>query len=60
MAAPTAQKKTLGGSSRFRIRTPHRPISPLTHVYWGLSRLSPRLVDWLMREGWRRRGKVGV
>jgi hypothetical protein len=38
MAAPTAQKKTLGGSSRFRIRTPHRPISPLTHTETWLHR----------------------
>jgi hypothetical protein len=25
---------------------------------WWTTRLSPTLVDWINREGWRRRGKV--
>jgi len=29
-------------------------------IYWWVSRLSPGLVDWLSREGWRRRGKVKI
>lgn len=33
-------------------------ITPAAHVYWRLMRLCPRLVDWLTREGWRRRGKI--
>jgi 3-oxoacyl-[acyl-carrier protein] reductase len=35
-------------------------ITPAAQVYWRLVRLCPRLVDWLMREGWRRRGKIIV
>jgi 3-oxoacyl-[acyl-carrier protein] reductase len=29
-----------------------------THVYWRLYRVAPGLVDWLLREGWRRRGRI--
>jgi NAD(P)-dependent dehydrogenase (short-subunit alcohol dehydrogenase family) len=29
-------------------------------LYWRLWRLAPGLVDWLLREGWRRKGKVGA
>ena len=29
------------------------------HLYWRLCRLAPGLVDWLLREGWRRRGRFG-
>jgi short-subunit dehydrogenase len=32
-------------------------VTPAAHLYWRLARLCPGLVDWLMREGWRRRGK---
>jgi short-subunit dehydrogenase len=32
-------------------------VTPAAHLYWRLARFSPALVDWLMREGWRRRGK---
>jgi 3-oxoacyl-[acyl-carrier protein] reductase len=32
-------------------------VTPAAHLYWRLGRLFPGLVDWLMREGWRRRGK---
>jgi len=32
-------------------------VTPVAHLYWRLGRLWPGLVDWLMREGWRRRGK---
>lgn len=31
-----------------------------THVYWRLYRVAPGLVDWLLREGWRRRGRISV
>jgi 3-oxoacyl-[acyl-carrier protein] reductase len=30
-----------------------------TQVYWRLYRVAPGLVDWLLREGWRRRGRIG-
>ena len=33
-------------------------VTPVAHLYWRLGRLFPGLVDWLMREGWRRRGKT--
>ncbi len=32
-------------------------VTPAAHFYWRLMRVSPALVDWLTREGWRRRGK---
>jgi 3-oxoacyl-[acyl-carrier protein] reductase len=35
-------------------------ITPVAHLYWRIMRLSPGLVDWLLREGWRRRGKPSV
>lgn len=35
-------------------------ITPLAHVLWIAERISPRFVDWLFREGWRRRGKVRI
>jgi 3-oxoacyl-[acyl-carrier protein] reductase len=35
-------------------------VTPATHFYWRLYRVAPRLVDWLLREGWRRRGRIGV
>ena len=35
-------------------------VTPATHVYWRLARIAPGLVDWLLREGWRRRGRIGV
>jgi 3-oxoacyl-[acyl-carrier protein] reductase len=31
---------------------------PAWKAYWWLMRLCPGLVNWLMREGWRRRGKI--
>jgi 3-oxoacyl-[acyl-carrier protein] reductase len=34
-------------------------VTPATHFYWRLYRVAPRLVDWLLREGWRRRGRIG-
>jgi 3-oxoacyl-[acyl-carrier protein] reductase len=33
-------------------------VTPAAHFYWRLARFSPGLVDWLMREGWRRRGRI--
>jgi hypothetical protein len=30
-------------------------MHPLARLWWMLARLSPGLVDWLTREGWRRR-----
>jgi 3-oxoacyl-[acyl-carrier protein] reductase len=35
-------------------------ISPIGRALWWLSRLSPGLLDWLVREGWRRKGRVSV
>ncbi len=32
-------------------------VTPTAHFYWRLMRFSPALVDWLTREGWRRRRK---
>jgi 3-oxoacyl-[acyl-carrier protein] reductase len=33
-------------------------ITPTAHLYWRLMRISPTLVDWLVREGWRRRSRI--
>ena len=33
-------------------------ITPAAHLWWRLGRFFPGLVDWLIREGWRRRGRV--
>jgi 3-oxoacyl-[acyl-carrier protein] reductase len=35
-------------------------VTPLARVMWWLTRLSPRFVDWLNREGWRQRGKPDI
>ena len=35
-------------------------ITPLARLLWFFERLSPRFMDWLFREGWRRRGKVQI
>jgi 3-oxoacyl-[acyl-carrier protein] reductase len=35
-------------------------VTPAAHFYWRLYRVAPRLVDWLLREGWRRRGRICV
>jgi hypothetical protein len=35
-------------------------ITPAAKFGWWLMRLSPTLVDWLNREGWRVRPKVAV
>jgi 3-oxoacyl-[acyl-carrier protein] reductase len=32
-------------------------VTPAAHLYWRLARFFPGLVDWLTREGWRRRGR---
>src|SRR6202167_3762008 len=32
-------------------------VTPAAHFYWRLSRVFRGLVDWLTREGWRRRGR---
>ena len=33
-------------------------VTPAAHFYWRLWRLAPWLVDWLLREGWRSRGRI--
>jgi 3-oxoacyl-[acyl-carrier protein] reductase len=33
-------------------------ITPVAHFYWRLARFAPRLTDWLLREGWRRRKRL--
>jgi short-subunit dehydrogenase len=35
-------------------------MTPAAHFYWRLTRLLPGLVDWLNRQGWRRRKKIKV
>jgi 3-oxoacyl-[acyl-carrier protein] reductase len=35
-------------------------ITPAAHFYWRLARFAPRLVDWLLREGWRRRKRLSA
>jgi len=35
-------------------------ITPAAHFYWRLARLAPGVVDWLLREGWRRRKRISV
>jgi 3-oxoacyl-[acyl-carrier protein] reductase len=35
-------------------------ITPVAHFYWRFARFAPRLTDWLLREGWRRRGRLSV
>lgn len=35
-------------------------VTPVARLAWWLARLSPGLLDWLNRDGWRRRGKVPV
>ena len=37
-----------------------RTNRPAAHFYWRLSRFFPGLVDWLTREGWRRRGRPKI
>jgi len=34
-------------------------ITPVAHFYWRLWRLAPGLVDWMLREGWRNKGRIG-
>jgi 3-oxoacyl-[acyl-carrier protein] reductase len=33
-------------------------IGPFAKITWWLTRLSPSFVNWLNRDGWRRRGKI--
>jgi short-subunit dehydrogenase len=35
-------------------------VSPLARLMWRVWRLAPGLVDWITREGWRKRGRVDV
>jgi 3-oxoacyl-[acyl-carrier protein] reductase len=35
-------------------------VTPAAHFYWRLARFFPGLVDWLTREGWRRRGRPAI
>jgi 3-oxoacyl-[acyl-carrier protein] reductase len=35
-------------------------VTPAAHFYWRLARFFPALVDWLTREGWRRRGRPKI
>jgi len=35
-------------------------VSPFARLMWWAWRLAPGLIDWISREGWRRRGKVDV
>jgi 3-oxoacyl-[acyl-carrier protein] reductase len=33
-------------------------MPPLANLVWRVSRLCPSLLDWIIREGWRHRGKI--
>jgi short-subunit dehydrogenase len=33
---------------------------PLARLSWWLTRLSPALIDWLSRQGWRKRGRAPI
>jgi 3-oxoacyl-[acyl-carrier protein] reductase len=33
-------------------------VTPLARVAWWMTRFFPSLLDWINREGWRRRGKI--
>ena len=35
-------------------------ITPVAHFYWRFARFAPRLTDWLLREGWRRRKRLST
>jgi 3-oxoacyl-[acyl-carrier protein] reductase len=35
-------------------------VSPLARLMWWTMRLAPGLIDWLSREGWRRRSPIDV
>jgi 3-oxoacyl-[acyl-carrier protein] reductase len=35
-------------------------VTPHAHLYWRLTRLSPGLVGWLLRHGWRKRDRIVV
>jgi 3-oxoacyl-[acyl-carrier protein] reductase len=35
-------------------------VTPLARLGWWLTRLSPSLINWINREGWRRRGKIAL
>jgi 3-oxoacyl-[acyl-carrier protein] reductase len=35
-------------------------VTPHAQFYWRLTRLSPRLVGWLLRHGWRKRDRIVV
>lgn len=35
-------------------------VPMLARILWSLARHSPALVDWLAREGWRRKGPIGI
>jgi 3-oxoacyl-[acyl-carrier protein] reductase len=34
-------------------------VTPFARLAWWMTRLCPSLVDWINREGWRRRGRIG-
>jgi hypothetical protein len=35
-------------------------ISPTLRVLWWLTRISPALAEWIVRQGWRRRGPPDI
>ena len=35
-------------------------VTPAAHFHWRLAHFAPRLTDWLLREGWRRRPRMRV
>jgi NAD(P)-dependent dehydrogenase (short-subunit alcohol dehydrogenase family) len=35
-------------------------ITPFARFWWWLTRLSPPLADWVLREGWRRKGRLKI
>ena len=64
-AVPAWMSTTPEVIARRAIKAIHRNsgivlVTPVAHVYWRFARLAPGFVDWLLREGWRRRTRVKV
>jgi 3-oxoacyl-[acyl-carrier protein] reductase len=55
-----ATPETIAARAIRAIRKNHGTVvvTPAAHLWWRLGRFFPGLVDWLIREGWRRRPRV--
>jgi 3-oxoacyl-[acyl-carrier protein] reductase len=56
----TPERVAFAAIKAIRRRSALVVITPLARALWAAERTSPRFVDWLFREGWRRRGKVQI